>query len=122
LRLQLQLLAHPVFSDVPLEQLQASVENNWRDAQTYCVDNEGPQDFRCISFRYVAERRTHVSAGVEEGASGGNIADGLLSETGESVGKRVSIWHLLYLDSLLTFLLDLLWPLLQTFGQVVSRG
>lgn len=70
----------------------------------------------------MAERRTHVSAGVEEGASRGNIADGLLSETGESMGKRVSNWHLLCLDSLLTFLLDLLWLLLQTFGQVVSRG
>ena len=78
------------FSDVPLEQLQASVENNWRDAQTYCVDNEGPQDFRCISFQNMDRGRMDIPAGVEKGASGGDIADELLPDASESVGKQVS--------------------------------
>jgi hypothetical protein len=39
----------------------------------------------------MAAGRTHIPGGVEEKANGGNVADGLLPETGKSVGKWVSI-------------------------------
>jgi hypothetical protein len=101
-------IAYLTFSDISVEQLQAGFANHRRNTQTSCTDDEGPWDFKYFSLRDMDSGGTDLPAGVEEGARGGDAADGLLPEAGESVGKRASVQHLLRFTAILTSPSDLI--------------